>query len=308
MEKYMNHINVYDKNNFVEKIILSDDGKTFINLNSGIITYYDNENEEHYTCNTGAKWYQILEYLIINNFQLISSAQILNKVYPEDIYQSDKIVTNQIGEIKRKIFFKYTNIIIRQHSERGITGHHYSIELPRQNVNMVASQLWNTRPFYLDSELINALSPIETIDSRFLDSVDISTRQILQLESQALHNGKPISINTIKHNYAPQKMIVVNGIFILRDLYANKKHLSDFDDPFELINISEDSITFIFEGREQDTTCSMYLNGKKTFLPMRHLIPIIFQSDRVFHFQILGYIDRLTNFSYHLKPLSIIYI
>ena len=41
----MNHINVYDKNNFVEKIILSDDGKTFINLNSGIITYYDNENE-----------------------------------------------------------------------------------------------------------------------------------------------------------------------------------------------------------------------------------------------------------------------
>lgn len=304
----MNHISVYDRDNFVERINLSNDGKAYINLNSGIITYYINEVKRHFTCNTGAKWYQIFEFLIINNFQLISSAQILNKVYPEDIYQSDTIIANQIGEIRRKIFFKYTNIIIRQHSERDMSGHHYSIELPRQNVKLVASQLWNTRPFYLDSELISSLSPINTVDSQFLDDAEISTRQILQLESQALYNGKAISLNAIKNDFTPQKMIVIKGIFILKDLYANRKHLSDFDDPFELINIDEDSITFIFEGEEQDTTCSMYLNGKKTFLPIRHLIPIIFQSDRVFHFQILGYIDKLTNCSYHIKPLSIIYI
>ncbi len=51
------------------------------------------------------------------------------------------------------------------------------------------------------------------------------------------------------------------------------------------------------------------VGGAKTFLPMRHLIPIVFNTDRRFNFRVLGFVDKLNApKTYVIKPICITYI
>jgi hypothetical protein len=84
--------------------------------------------------------------------------------------------------------------------------------------------------------------------------------------------------------------------------------MKDFQDPMELLDVEEEKITFQFELQEGETRISMMLGGAKTFFPIRHLVQIIFGSDRIFDFRVLGFVDALRGENYTLKPISIVYL
>lgn len=174
-------------------------------------------------------------------------------------------------------------------------------------VEELASELWKQRPFYLDEEFIEKIYKLHGYDSYFSLDSNPATYQILTLMKDSFQEGETITMEQLPD--VPANMLVtVKGKFRLTDLYASGKHLDAFTDPLSLTDIDEEKVTFLFESTDPQNKITMYLSGKKTFFPMRHLIPIIFHSDRMFQFQILGFLDRMTTNSYHMKPLSIVYM
>lgn len=174
------------------------------------------------------------------------------------------------------------------------------------NVDVFASMLWKSRPFYQDDGLISTLF----YRMNYSDSVgydDTINSMIVELLRQSYSNGKAISLNKIPKNTTNQ-LIVVKESFFLEDVFCNGKHLQDLNTPYDLLEFDEERITMVFSGLNKSVETSMWLSGAKACMPMRHLVKILFESDRIFSFQVWGYFDRIRATKYNIKPLSVVYI
>ena len=174
------------------------------------------------------------------------------------------------------------------------------------DVDEYASLLWKNRPFYQDEELISLVY----FRNNFGDSVGYDeniTYMIAELLKQSYREGKTISLNKFPRDTS-NKLIVIKEMFLLEDVFCEGKHLSDFSEPYDLLGLDEEKITLVFAGLDKTVKTSMWLSGMKACMPMRHLVKIIFESNRIFHFQVWGYFDKIDVGQYYIKPLSVVYV
>lgn len=316
----MSHINVKTdnlENPYIEKVFLTQDHKSYISLNSGQVVYYDGNNIfKQYQFNMGKRAYKMLEYLIENNDRFVSSESIYYEVFGcDDSAEQDEIVDQTRNTLCRIACIKNSDVTIKKHTmgECSLSG--YTLTLPDQKqenseqgvVDDVASQLWKTRPFYLDREMITKLFYQEGGQEPDYNT-DLDTYMIIQLSKKAYNTGEDVSLELLE-KVVNTRLVSIKDFFVLKDLYANGKHIEDFNSPMELLDIDEEKITFVFCNCHESVKIHMMLGGAKTFLPMRHLIPIVFNTDRKFNFRVLGFIDKLNNSkTYAIKPICITYI
>lgn len=316
----MSHVNVKTdnlENPYIEKVYLTRDHKSYISLNSGQIIYCDAEkNYIQHQFNMGKRTYKMFEYLVENNDRFVSSESIFYDVLGCDDSEDIDVVVDQIRNTLGKIkCIKNSDVTIKKHSmdETSLSG--YTLTLPNQEqcskglraVEDVASQLWRTRPFYLDSEMITKMFYQQGGQEPDYNT-DLDTYMIIQLSKTAYNDGEDIALDVLE-SVGNTKLVSIKGIFELVDLYASGKHISDFISPMELLDVDEEKITFVFNNCDEKVKIHMMLGGAKTFLPMRHLIPIVFNTDRRFNFRVLGFVDKLNApKTYVIKPICITYI
>lgn len=174
------------------------------------------------------------------------------------------------------------------------------------DVGEVASLLWKNRPFYQDDELISTLYYRNNIsDSAGYD--ETVNYMIVDLLKQSYFKGKPLSLNKLPRDTS-NKLIVIKESFLLEDVFCEGKHLSDYNSPYDLLELDEEKITMAFSGLNKTVKTSMWLSGMKACMPMRHLVKIVFESNRVFYFQVWGYFDQIDENNYYIKPLSVVYV
>lgn len=268
----------------------------------------------------------LLRYLIENNGRVLENKQILNSVWGYD-YGGEGSLRSAISILYDIIGEKPGKNSVLQNC-RGIG---YRLDLPEQdeddneetdavpgcnntdqnndNIKPVgehASSLWRMRPFYMDEGMIKDLFNQNgwTLPE---GDYDENIYRLGQLEKNSYKNGKEIDLKGL--NSVPKnKLASFGGKFLLKDIYANKKHMKDFKDPLELLDVDEERITFFFTLKEGSIEVNMMLGAEKAFFPIRHLIPIIFESDKVFNFKILGFVDEIKKNNYSIKPVSIAYV
>ena len=106
---FLNEKNRNNKN--LKKIYLTDDLTAYIVLNSGEITYRDNEGRSHTDrYNPGSRWYRLLALLLINHGNYLSASSIASEVYDgEQRIGYEKQVDSLVREIRKKDFFRHVN-------------------------------------------------------------------------------------------------------------------------------------------------------------------------------------------------------
>ncbi len=176
----------------------------------------------------------------------------------------------------------------------------------KRKVEDFASVLWNMRPFYQDNNMISVLYYRRNFgDSAGYDENIYS--MIDTLMNQSYFGGRAVSLNKLPHDTS-NKLIVFKDYFLMEDIIYEEKRLCDFNNRYDLLGLDEEKITMAFRGLNESVETSMLLSGMKACMPMRHLVNIIFESDRIFHFQVWGFLDRLSANKYSIKPLSVEYI
>lgn len=314
----MSHIKVRTDNieiPYIDKIYITKDETSYISLNSGQIVYYENNEKKGYQFNMGKKPFKMLEYLIDNNGNFVKSETLYYDIFGLVESENQDSVVDQVRKDLWKIScIKNSDMKIKKHSfgENALSG--YTLTLPEQKVNPrqkyvddVASRLWSNRPFYLDSEMIPKLF-YQNGGQEPDYNTDLDTYMVIQLAKTAYNEGDNVDIKLLE-KVPKDRLVSIKDTFLLSDLYAAGKQMKDFKNPMELLNLDEEKITFIFENINDNIRIQMMLSGAKTFFPLRHLIPVIFNTDRKFKFRVLGFVDRLNKpLEYSIKPICITYL
>lgn len=169
---------------------------------------------------------------------------------------------------------------------------------------------WETRPVYYDSASINDVFTRFHFPKNNDDiTYNVDYYKLSQLTECIESNGYIVDLYSDATCIFPiEELCILSGAFKLIDIFAQGKHLEDFrTNMFDLLSIPEENISFYFSTFNTPITLSMIIGGDKMILPMRHLLQIIFESDRIFSFNIMGYLSRLTDISYSIKPINISY-
>lgn len=169
---------------------------------------------------------------------------------------------------------------------------------------------WETRPVYYDCVAINdAFTRLNLSNNTDYTPSDIDYYRLSKLTKYIEDKEYIIDLYSDTTCIFPvEELCIMSGDFRLIDIFAQGKHLEDFrTNMFDLLSIPEENISFYFSTFNIPITLSMIIGGDKMVLPMRHLLQIIFESDRIFSFNIMGYLSRLTDISYSLKPINISY-
>ncbi len=302
------HIDIYDSilGRYPEKVYLSNDRADYIDLNKHVITYYDDKKNSIQTVNASSEvgWYRALRFLLINNGELTDSNLLFKEIYEyeaADPKDAESRVENQIKEIRRMPFYKNGDTKISR-----IKVSNWQLVLPTQKVEIVASKIWETRPFYQDEEYIDKIAKQHGVAiPEFVE--DETVYKTARLSEMSYEDGRVLSLDEVIEA-PPAELITIRGSFVLDDLFVDGKHLKDITDPFELLMYKEEEITLSMKSVGAVSEIRMLLGGQKAFFPMRHLIQIIACTDKVFYFQILGFADRIGESKYSMKPISIVYI
>lgn len=139
----------------LKKIYLTDDLTAYIALNSGEITYQDNEGRSHTDrYNPGSRWYRLLALLLMNHGNFLSASSIAAAVYDrEQRIDYEKQVDSLVREIRKKGFFRHVNgkgfKISKLKSE-----YYYAVYIPKQH--------WEEKE-HTDEDL-----PIQLTNNRFV--------------------------------------------------------------------------------------------------------------------------------------------
>lgn len=180
----------------------------------------------------------------------------------------------------------------------------------RRTKSIKPPTFWETRPVYYDPVAINDAFTRFNLsgDTDYVPS-DIDYYRLSQLTKYIESREYIIDLYSDTTCIFPvEELCIMSGDFRLIDIFAQGKHLEDFrSNMFDLLSIPEENISFYFSTFNIPITLSMIIGGDKMILPMRHLLQIIFESDRIFSFNIMGYLSRLTDISYSLKPINISY-
>lgn len=102
-------------------------------------------------------------------------------------------------------------------------------------------------------------------------------------------------------------LVLINGSFLLEDLYGEGHHLEDFrHDIFKLLDIDQSNCTFMFSlANENSLSIKMFASGSKFNIRLAHLLQIVYESDRIFPLNIIGYSKAIKENTFSIKPLII---
>lgn len=265
---------------------------------------------------------QILEYFCSYPFCYKTVTDIIDNCY--EGFASESTVRGVIKNLRD------THIILDQYLETGPRGSGYKytggkiennvkikpissnngISTRSMNkldsVENLASMLWQNRPFYQDDDMIKELY-FRIFFGNVVQNDSTINSMIVDLLQKSFSNGRIIPLQKLPQKVT-NELIVVKESFLLEDIIYEGKHLDDYKTPFDLLDVNEEKMTMIFSGLNNEIHLSMWLSGSKACMPIRHLIKIIFESDRVFNFQVWGYFDKIKFNYYNIKPLSVVYI
>ena len=172
---------------------------------------------------------------------------------------------------------------------------------------------WMVMPFYSDDKLL--LSAYMAICGKSVEDISPNDRINYNLICNSLtkklgENNGIINLSaSIDREHLDDSLVLISGSFLLEDLYGEGHHLEDFQhDIFKLLDIDQSKCTFMFSAINKDSlSIRMFASGSKFNIRFGHLLQIIYESDRVFPLNIIGYSKAIKENNFSIKPLIIGY-
>lgn len=221
------------------------------------------------------------------------------KVYLEEISIKDKVT---------EIFAVLIAFSFLKEQMAGII---YHLEFSCKRV--MEATAWMALPLYADNELL--LSTYMALCDGRLDDVTIDKHINYHKISSELKNKLTENHCAVKLNLSNNledldgSLLLTYDDFLLEDFYVEGQHLIDFqEDVFKLLDVDQSKAVFMFSFSDNNGLyIKMYASGSKFNIRMAHLLQVIYDSDRMFPLSVIGYLQKIRENHYTIKPIIIGY-